>query len=236
MNIPYITKEQMKNVDALAIESGISLISMMEKAGKALSEIVQLQNPSRVFVYFGAGHNGGGGLVAARYLMESGVRISLVQASSSLKEVTQIQLSKIDSVSLKATLNPQKGDIIIDSLLGYGIEGDPTGNYVELINEIKKAKQAGVKVVSLDLPSGLDATNGKAYSPHVEADITVTLALPKKGLENNQGVTGDVILVDIGIPNSVYKKIDISVADIFAEQENVDFEKALERKWFKYLK
>ncbi len=206
MNI-YLTAEQMKEVDDIAVNKyGITLESMMEKAGKTLADFVSSLNPENVIIAYGSGYNGGGGLVAARYLFEK-FPVFLLPASRNLKETTKLQLQKTSITEIKSKeldnfKNKQK-TIIVDTLLGYSINRNPEGAYSEIINKINEEHGKGVIVVSLDLPSGLNPNNGEVYDPHVVADYTLTLAYPKIGLKNNSDVTGEIKLIDIGIPDKV---------------------------------
>ena len=102
-------------------------------------------------------------------------------------------------------------DVIIDALIGYSLKGDPKGIskvFIDMIN------RSGKHIISLDIPSGVDASTGEERKPFVKADQTLTLAIPKTGL-NNPNI-GELYLADIGIPNAVYSKFGIEVGNIFA--------------------
>ena len=94
-------------------------------------------------------------------------------------------------------------DIVVDALIGYGLTGpvrEPAESLIRAVN------RHGAPVVSLDVPSGVDATTGETLGDAVEPDRTVTLALPKTGLRNR---VEPVFLADIGIPRAVYERLDI---------------------------
>jgi NAD(P)H-hydrate epimerase len=100
----------------------------------------------------------------------------------------------------------RRSQLVVDALIGYSLRGAPRGRAAELImlcNEYAK------RVLSLDLPSGLDATTGEAMGAVVDAERTLTLALPKTGLGD---VRGDLYLADIGIPPEVYRPLGIAFA------------------------
>ena len=205
----------MEDVDNLAINGyEINLLNMMEKAGKELSDFVLSLKPKKIIVAYGEGHNGGGGLVAARYLNMK-VDVSLISVSDNLKEATKIQLQKLN-LNYVDSIKSEPGLIIVDALLGYSVNRNPEGKYAELINQINLAQKEKTKVISLDLPSGLDATSGETYNPHISADFTVTLALPKTGLQNSK-VVGELYLTNIGIPDNVYKELNIVIEDYFKD-------------------
>ena len=100
-----------------------------------------------------------------------------------------------------------KSYAIIDSLIGYHLDGAPRGDFATAINLIN---ESGKRVVSYDLPSGVDATTGECYSPCVKANVTLTLALPKRVFKNKKAKQyfGRVYLADIGIPEFLYKKVN----------------------------
>jgi hydroxyethylthiazole kinase-like uncharacterized protein yjeF len=89
--------------------------------------------------------------------------------------------------------------------LGTGLSRAPKGKFKEWIEEINAA---GKFVLAVDVPSGLDADTGVAYSPTVRADMTLTLGLPKPGLAE---VGGKVLVADIGIPREAYAAVGISL-------------------------
>ncbi len=224
MKIPAITTQQMIEVDRLMIEvHGIQLIQMMENAGKNLAELsrnllsgdVQDKN---IAILCGAGNNGGGGMVAARHLHNWGANILLKIAAprDSLKEIPahQYQILKAMGINDKDEINLSEVDLIIDAMIGYGLKSDPKGSIAELIKEIN---QAGVPVLALDAPSGLDATTGSPRNPCVQAIATLTLALPKSGLLSPgvKAFVGELYLADISVPPQLYTSLGLEVPELF---------------------
>jgi NAD(P)H-hydrate epimerase len=108
-----------------------------------------------------------------------------------------------------------EADAIVDALLGYGSAGPPRGEIKALIDRIRRC---GRRVVSLDLPSGLDATSGRAPDGAASADATLTLALPKRGLLTHEGLqrSGRLYLGDLGIPAALYARLGIDAGTPFA--------------------
>ena len=98
-------------------------------------------------------------------------------------------------------LDPDAGPVV-DALVGYGLGGPLRGTAAELVAAIPDA----ATVLSLDVPSGMDATTGERPGVAVDADSVVTLALPKTGLTEAEG---DLLLADIGLPAGVYDALDI---------------------------
>jgi len=208
----YITSKQMAIVDKIAMKNGIKIDQMMELAGKNLANFVLRLKPKSVSILYGKGNNGGGGLVAARHLRIKGIKVKIIPASNENNKNVTHQLKILKNMRIIPSKKLEKSDVIVDALLGYNIKGNPRKNYAKLINQINKSK---AKVVSLDLPSGLDPNSGDPHNPTVKADYTLTLALPKKGLKKLK----NVYLANVGIPNSVYKKLKIPIKNYFNKSD-----------------
>ena len=104
-------------------------------------------------------------------------------------------------------INKKKSEIIIDALIGYSLNGYPKGKSHELIRWLNE--QLAI-IISLDVPSGIDATRGNHSQYFVKPDLTLTLGLPKTGLIPE--LTGELYLGDIGIPSKIYEKIQLAVS------------------------
>lgn len=211
-NLPLLTTAQMVEVDRLMIEEWyISLALMMENAGRSLAEITrrffgETVHGKRVIVLSGTGNNGGGGLVAARHLHNWGAQVDVVIVGSidRLKDASAHQRKIMEKMGLLSS-NPQlvTADVIIDALIGYGLRGSPRSPIADWIS---KANSSQKPIISLDNPSGLDATSGVPSESCIQATITLTLALPKAGLFRTAGrpYVGELYLADIGVPPEVY--------------------------------
>jgi NAD(P)H-hydrate epimerase len=195
---------------------GISLIQMMENAGRALGSLArellqQNLNEKKIAILTGKGGNGGGAMVAARRLHNWGATVSVICpfSDNELNDETRQQFRILEKLNLHFMSGLSGGyDLIIDGLIGYSIRGNPKPPVAELIHEINSADSP---VISLDTPSGLDLTSGMAHSPVVIADNTLTLALPKYGLvmEKNRHITGNLYLADIGVPIELYGELGL---------------------------
>jgi NAD(P)H-hydrate epimerase len=217
---PTVTVGQMREVDRLMIEeAGISLLQMMENAGRSLAALVMSRHGDRtVTVLAGSGGNGGGGLVAARHLANRGRRVSVTVASTGLSPVAQLQFDIVSAMGIAITDEPEAGDLVIDALVGYSLRGDPRGRVAKLI---EWANGQASPVVALDVPSGVAADTGEPRDPAVRAATTLTIALPKAGLAYSRAV-GDLFLTDISVPATVYRAIGVDVpADLFASGQVV---------------
>lgn len=229
--ITIVTVKQVQKLDKLAIEKyGVPSLALMENAGqKVASEVIKrlekVKKP-RVCVICGLGNNAGDGFVIARHLINAGVQTSvfLIGKGSRLKRDAAVNykilkkvkhpIQEVGTADLRSVRNSrdrslqdiQKSDIIVDAIFGIGLNReilDPFRSVIEAINK------GGKKVISVDTPSGLDGTSGKIYGICVKADVTVTFSFAKAGFFKDQGpqYTGKVVVVDIGIPVQLKRKI-----------------------------
>lgn len=233
LEIPTITTEQMVEVDRLMVEDmGIQLIQMMENAGRALAALARERyfnddpRGKRVLVLAGKRGNGGGGMAAARRLYGWGaeVKVFLTHAPQDFSGVPAQQLrilQKLKSVEcsyIRDVWEFPHGDLILDALIGYSLQGAPYGEAARLI---RRTADQSAPVLSLDVPSGIEAGTGVLHQPHIQADATLTLALPKEGLlkSETRPSVGELYLADIGIPPEVYQTVGIPVGPIYAQGE-----------------
>jgi NAD(P)H-hydrate epimerase len=233
--VPFLTTDQMREVDrAMAEDVGIDPVRMMENAGRNLAHLARgrfLDGDGRgksVIVLAGPGGNGGGALVAARRLHGYGTLVGVVatREPEHMAAVPAQQLRILENVGVPLTVGEmppvRPPDLIIDGLLGYGLKGAPRGITAELI---EWANASMAPVLSLDIPSGLDATTGKVFSPVIAATATMTLALPKQGLRfpERSDVVGELYLADIGVPAGLYtvEPLGLQVGPIFARSDVV---------------
>ena len=205
--LPLLTRDQMTRVDEITIgEFKITLLQMMENAGRSLAELaVELFDPGSATVLFGPGHNGGGGLAAARHLRSRGVEVTVVGARlDRLSTETAHQLDTVRAMGLRVTTIPVGADVVIDALVGYSLDGAPRGETAKLIDWTNQQIEPRL---SLDLPSGLNPTTGRYGDRCVRATATMTLGLPKIGLQKGAKMVGDLYLADISIPLEVYERL-----------------------------
>lgn len=225
MKIPALTPDQMALVDRLMIEEfHITLLQMMENAGRNLADLAQSLTKGQPYPSFivlcGSGNNGGGGMVAARHLVNRGSEVSLVliKDEHKLNEIPLHQWSILKKMGMEVVSNPNPDnyDLVIDAMIGYGLQGNPHGSAAEWIEIINASKKP---ILSLDIPSGLDATQGIPQHPCTRATATLTLALPKTGLlkQTAQPYVGDLYLADISVPAELYKTMSLDVGPIFKD-------------------
>ena len=233
--IPAVTASQMAEVDRLATDVfGITLLQMMEQAGSHLATVAAAEldgelRDRRVLVAVGPGNNGGGGLVAARHLVNRGARVRVVLARPArrLSESGRHQLATLLEMGVSCCMavydisdaeigaELRDADLVIDAVLGYRGRGAPHDEVGTLIEHVRTAEG---HILSLDMPSGMDPDSGVAGELAVRARATMTLALPKTGLltEAGRAQSGDLYLADIGLPAALYTRIDLAVDAPFA--------------------
>ena len=213
IDVAAVSSEQMRELDRIATEeTGPSLLQMMENAGRSLALLaIELMGPrwrsARVVILAGSGGNGGGGICAGRHLANHRVSVSLCLSNPrDLSEAAAAQHKIFQSTAGKEVqireIAPLKADLIVDALIGYGLESAPRGTTAELI---AWASTRDVPILALDVPSGIDANTGEASGAFIRPTWTLTLALPKLGLLPQN--TGQLFLADIGIPVAAFRRL-----------------------------
>jgi ADP-dependent NAD(P)H-hydrate dehydratase / NAD(P)H-hydrate epimerase len=206
---PLHDAASMRAAEAAAFAGGVEGRVLMETAGGAVARAVReaFGGARRVICVCGGGNNGGDGLVAARLLRAGGVDASCLVVAS--RPYAGDALAACDAAVAAGVPVSRVGavgegligaDLIVDALLGTGAAGAPRGAVAEAIAAIGSA---GVPVVSVDIPSGVDASTGEVPGAAVTADLTVTLHAEKAGLRIMPGLghAGRVEVAPIGIPD-----------------------------------
>lgn len=225
MNVTAVTTEQMIEIDRIAMEeTGPNLFQMMENAGRNLAVLTidhlgKNWKETEILVLAGTGGNGGGGICAARHLANRGANVRLcITSPERLKQVPKLQKHIYDAAGGMTIefneIDEQNPALIIDAVIGYSLKAAPRGSALKFIEFVNSKS---TEVISLDVPSGIDSTTGKAQSDFIRAAKTLTLALPKTGLASED--SGELYLADIGIPIKTYRKLKIDYVTPF----NADF-------------
>lgn len=216
-----VSAEEMFEIDRISSqEYGIPSLLLMENAGRAVfSEAVRMLKKSgagrrqEIICVCGKGNNGGDGFVCARHLFNSGfnVKVFVTAEPESITGDARLNIEILRRMSVDAhVLKSSEGfnafkktlknaSLIIDAIFGIGFKGclaEPQKTIIGLINRSKRP------VLSVDIPSGLNATSGEFSGACVRAERTVTFALPKRGLLTACGrrQAGKIIAADISIP------------------------------------
>ncbi len=232
--IPYVTTEQMIEVDRAMVEDArIELIQMMENAGRNLAHLARMRffdgNPwgKHVVVLAGTGGNGGGELVCARRLHTWGARVQVVVTHPAenftpvpAHQLDILQRMQVPVAQAEAVNQTESPALIVDGLIGYRLRGAPHGSVADLI---RWANAAAAPILAMDVPSGVDTTSGTDFDPAIKAMATMTLALPKAGLRapGVEALVGELYLADLSVPPSLYAEpaLALQVGSLFAESD-----------------
>lgn len=214
----------MRAIDRWAIqERGVPSLELMERAGSGVARIVEELDADRpVLVLCGKGNNGGDGLVVARLLRHAGREVSVLctgapeeltgDARANLERLPGQPPAQIPAGVAGLAAQLEGAGIVLDALLGTGFDGAPRGVVGETIELLG---HAGARALSVDVPSGVDASTGAVRGAAVRAEVTATFQLAKPGLWINPGKThaGEVRVLDIGIPRGAPLEADTGLIE-----------------------
>ncbi len=223
---PIVTASESRQFDQLAEEAGLPSLVLMENAALRIAEVLQqhfeLDPPKRIVIVCGKGNNGGDGMALARHLSNIGfqVQVFLLADPSELRgdAATNYKVAAnfgvpiqpiVSSEQLSQLIEPlQSADLVVDALLGTGITGEVRGLHAEAIPLVTNYAS---RILSVDIPSGINSDTGEICGVAVRADATVTLGAIKLGLMVFPGAdyAGDLFLGSLGIPDSLLTKLNI---------------------------
>jgi NAD(P)H-hydrate epimerase len=214
-----LTSEEVVRLDAAALECGVGTLQLMEIAGWQVARCAWRQvgnRPGDMGVVAGHGNNGGDGLVAARHLATWGctVRAVVVSEESRVRGVVLDHVAAARACGVDVRVDPDPAAVIavvtgmtliVDALLGTGLRSAPRDPQARAIRAINGA---GRPILSVDVPSGLDATSGEAFDPCVRATLTCTLTAMKHGLRSSSAsaYAGALWVADIGMPAAAWRR------------------------------
>jgi hydroxyethylthiazole kinase-like uncharacterized protein yjeF len=225
-----VTASEMRELDRRAIQDlGIPSLVLMENAGRTTYEILRREfpcPPGEVAVVAGRGNNGGDGFVVARYLANAGIPVAVFllgprdqvsgDARVNLEILAHLGIA-VAEVLTGADLNPTlhrlaKAGLIVDALLGTGLNSPVTGLMAALIERLNHLR---VKVLAVDIPTGLSADTGEVLGVALKAEVTVTYGWPKLGqvLPPGRDYVGRLWQVDISIPPHLAREAPVSLAE-----------------------
>lgn len=225
--LSVLTNAQAKELERLMLQHyAIGWPQMLENSGRSLADLACTLLDGEiadrpVVVLAGRGPNGGGGLAAARHLINRGAWVQVVcsHAASEYRGAPAQQLAALQATGA-ALAWAEDGwelppcDLLIDAVIGHGLRGAPRGparNLIELANSNP------APILSLDLPSGIDSEGGRLYTPHIRAAATLALALPKAGLRQPAAAAaaGALYLADIGAPAALFAELGLDAPPPF---------------------
>ncbi len=210
-----LTNSQMREADKYTIEvKGVPSLTLMERAGAALADKAQqIVKGGDVLCVCGGGNNGGDGFICARILRSLGYSVDVVcvaeRFSADCERAKENYLQgggRIENEFLQKTYS-----LVVDALLGTGFKGELSPVYASAIKRINEYKKGGAKVLSADIPSGVNGDNGCVESVAVQADFTLCIGEYKTGVYLGEGIdcAGEISCVDIGIalPKADYAQV-----------------------------
>jgi len=225
-----LSREEMYAIDKYTIENiGIPGQELMENAGKECSKFINdlILPESKIAIFCGSGNNGGDGFVVARYLHNRKhlSKIFLMGSTDKMSQETLINFNRCKELGISINKIEKEPDdlydfdLIIDAIFGVGLKGKIKGWQANVINKINESEKT---IVAIDIASGIDANTGSADLA-IEADYTLTMAAIKYGqlLGKGRENSGEVIIIDIGVPASVFSQF--SIKGSLATCENVIF-------------
>ena len=209
--VRIVTADMVRALDRRATEeAGIPGAVLMENAGRAVFEQIRERfTPLRdqlFSVYCGLGNNGGDGFVVARYLSLAGarVRVQVVGDTSRIEGDAATHFRLMQEIGVRPGVGETGPGVKVDALLGTGASGAPRG---EFAYTIRRLNADSFPIVSVDIPSGVDATTGRTPGEAVRATVTVTFSYPKLGMFLAPGAdcVGELVVSDIGFPWEILK-------------------------------
>lgn len=212
--IRIATRDEMQAIDAYSIhEIGIPGMVLMEKASMALYEEVveRISDHSRSLIVVEKGNNGGDGLALGRLMVEAGYDVTIYEIGGIKKasESYQAQRTILNNLGIPVEEKLPDGeyDVIIDGIFGVGLTREVSGIQKEVIDVLNKKK---AYKIAIDVPSGVDASNGHVLGAAFAADLTVTFGVQKIGLLLYPGASfaGEVVVKQIGFPKMAIEHVN----------------------------
>ena len=218
--------EQVRELDRIAIEEfNIPGFTLMQRAGMAAFDFIcqhwpQIEN---FIIFAGLGNNGGDGYVIAKLALEAGLQVEVVQLGEQSKlqgDAKRAHDEYVQVGGLCSAFNREQlplldaaKSIVVDALLGTGLTRQVQGDYADAITFIN---QQTAPVLSVDIPSGLDANHGMPLGKAVVANVTVTFVGMKLGLLTATGpvYSGKIVFDHLGIPTEVYSSMSAACQKI----------------------
>ena len=220
-----VTAAEMREIDARASQEGLTTAVLMENAGPAVAREIRdwmgKVAGEKILGLIGPGNNGGDGLVALRCLHDWGADVvtylvggereddpNLEALISRRVRVEVLENDGLDSLRFELA----KASIVLDAIVGTGHSRPMTGTVKETLDRARAElmRRSTLRVVAVDLPSGMDADTGIIDASTLPADLTVSLHLPKLGFytSHGSGQLGKLVVADIGIPSGLAVAVD----------------------------
>ncbi len=214
-----VTAEEMKRIELIAMQQlEIPELILVENAALGVLQHLDLSRRHSFAIFCGPGNNGADGLAVARHLigLDKTVGIYLLGESAPHSEAWKLNMRALTHMKAPIRRLETLGDLddmireleqyntIIDALFGTGLNRELKEMAPIVIDNINQSR---IFTISIDIPSGLDATTGQPYGAFIEANEIITMECMKKGLEHNPNIDAPVHLVSAGIPQSCIRQV-----------------------------
>lgn len=224
---PVLSPEEVVKLEEIIDREGTSKAELMELAGDFAANVIERDDPDHVLVLCGFGNNGGDGWVVADILSHKGITVDVVtpiEPDEISSQLARHVARRTAGREVEVIVGPsreeledliEKADIVVDAILGTGFHGElraPFSIWIPAVNELAK------RVVSIDIPSGLDSQTGIVEDVCVRADVTCTMIAPKIGLYSADApeYTGEIVCGEL------YENLDEVIGDVDHEAEIVE--------------
>lgn len=207
--------DQVRELDHIVIkEYGIPGIELMSRAGNAVFRHLRIRwpNAKSISIFCGSGNNAGDGYIIAGLAQAVGLKVTVYALSDPENLKDNALIAYQDYIKAKGTITPFQvdqavhADVVVDALLGTGLNKSVTGIYAQAINHINKSRS---HVIAVDVPSGLNADTGNVMACAVKATCTVTFIGLKRGLYTGLAADycGEIIYSSLAVPKEIFKKV-----------------------------
>ena len=226
INVAAVTAAEMTMLLHAAQESGLSPLQLLENAGRSVAEFAIERAGSgalpRVLVLAGPTSNGACGICAARHMANHGLAVRLIVSElGRCSPITADQLAAFRETCGREVrpgqLDEQTPELVVDAMSGFAELGATSHGAVRAIEWMN---DADADIVALDVPSGLNPTTGLAQGPAVLPHVTLSMGLPYVGLQ--EANAGELVLVDVGIPERAFHRAGIPYASPFERRYRVN--------------
>ncbi len=214
-----LSVQRMQAMDRLAVDLGLSSLCLMENAGagcaRQLLKRLQDSGEIRLAILCGSGNNGGDGFVIARHLLQAGLDPQVFAIGVAAKASPDAAANRAILSNLGLPIHEILGeedlpdlrsfDLLVDCLLGTGLKGAARGLPLRMI---QLAGDSGVPLVAVDIPSGAEGDSGRLPGCFTQAEMTLTMAAPKRGLllQPAAAICGELRAVSIGYDPEWFSK------------------------------
>ncbi len=217
-----LSPREMYALERAYFEAGNDSLALMERAARCLTEELEaltdgLQGKTIAFLC-GGGNNAGDGFASARFAQERGARSILVPLCDHWKGDAQTEYERAMAAGLPVCplLQAPQPDAWVDAVFGIGLNRPLSEEYAPIFAHLERDRRAGSRVLSVDLPSGIDGATGCVQTCAVKADLTVTFQCAKRGhfFADGPDYCGRLVMRDVGLGEAKGELARVTEADV----------------------